>query len=103
MASDVTKEAVQLPKFINEFEVAPSVDGPVLLYYDSIEVLAQTKEPKFHQRIKHILHHYHLIRKIMDRDDIDLQKIDEKENLADPFTKALRIKEFNDHKSKMGI
>ena len=39
----------------------------------------------------------------MDRGDIDLQKIDEKENLTDPFTKALVIKEFDNHKSKMGI
>ena len=39
----------------------------------------------------------------MDRGDIDLQKIDKKENLTDPFTKALVIKEFDNHKSKMGI
>ena len=39
----------------------------------------------------------------MDRGDGDLQKIDEKENLINPFTKAFKIKEFNDHKSKMGV
>ena len=39
----------------------------------------------------------------MDRGDIDLQKIDEKKNLADPLTKAISIKEFDYHKSKMGI
>ena len=39
----------------------------------------------------------------MDRDDVDLQKIDGKENLIDPFTKALRIKEIDDYKSKIGI
>ena len=39
----------------------------------------------------------------MDRDDVDLQKIDGKENLADPFTKAIAVKEFDDFKSKMGI
>ena len=39
----------------------------------------------------------------MDQGDIELQKIDEKENLTDPFTKALSIKEFEDHKLKMGI
>ena len=35
--------------------------------------------------------------------DIDLQKINEKKNLADLFTKALAIKEFDNHKSKMDI
>ena len=39
----------------------------------------------------------------MDRGDVDLQKIDGKENLADSFTKALAIKKFDNHKSKMGI
>ena len=43
------------------------------------------------------------VRKIVNRGHIELQKIDEKENLADPFTKALRIKEFDDFKWKMGI
>ena len=80
-----------------------SIDGLVLLYCNSTEAMAQAKEPKSHQRTKHILHHYHLIRKIMDRGDVDLQKVDGKENLTDPFTKALKIKEFDDHKSKMDI
>ena len=31
------------------------------------------------------------------------KKIDRKENLTDPFTKTLRIKEFDHYKSKMGI
>ena len=39
----------------------------------------------------------------MDRGDVKLQKIDGKENLIDPFTKILSIKEFEDHKLKMGI
>ena len=39
----------------------------------------------------------------MDRGDIELQKIDRKENLANPFTKALGVKEFEVYRSKMGI
>ena len=49
------------------------------------------------------MHRYHLIREIVDRGDVDLQKIDGKENLTDPFTKAIAVKEFDDFKSKMGI
>ena len=75
----------------------------MLLYCDSTGAIAQAKEPKSHHRTKHILCHYHLVREIVDRGDIDLQKIDRKENLADPFTKALGIKEFDDYSWKMGI
>ena len=39
-------------------------NGPVLLYCDSSEAIAQAKEPKAYQRTKHILCRYHLIRKI---------------------------------------
>ena len=53
--------------------------------------------------MKHILRCFHLVWRIVDRGDVDLQKIDGKENLADPFTKAIAVKEFNDYKSKMGI
>ena len=83
--------------------MAPSVDGSILLYYDSASAIAQAKESKFYHRTKYILCHYHLIWKIVDRGDVNLQKIDGKKNLADLFTKALRIKEFDDHKLKMGI
>ena len=102
-ASDAAKEAVWLQKFINELGVAPSLDGPVLLYCDSTCAIAQVKESKSHQWIKHILYRYHLVWEIMDQGDDELQKIDEKENLADPFTKVLSVKEFEDYKSKMGI
>ena len=102
-ASDAAKKVVWLRKFIIELEVEPSLDDLIPLYYDSTGAIAQAKEPKAHQRTKHILCHYHLIQKIMDRGDVDLQKIDEKENLADPFTKAIAVKEFDDFKLKMGI
>ena len=74
------------------------IDGPVLLYCDSFSVIALTKEPKSHHRTKRVLHRYLLVREIVNRGGIELQKIDEKENLADPFTKALEIKEFVDFK-----
>ena len=81
----------------------PALESLVLVYCDSTGAIAQAKEPKLHQRTKHVLRRYHLVREIMERGDIYLQKIDGKENLADPMTKALGIKEFNEHKWKMGI
>ena len=74
-ASDAAKEAVWLRKFIIELGVALSLVGPVLLYCDSSRAIAQVKELKAHQWMKHILCCYHLIRKIVDRGDVDLQKI----------------------------
>ena len=83
--------------------MTPFLDGLVMLYCDSTSVIAQVKELKLHQRTKHILCCYHLVRENVDRDDVELQKIDGKKNLADPFIKALDVKEFEVYKSKMGI
>ena len=46
--SDTVKETVWLRKFIGELGVAPSIDGPILLYCESIGAIAQAKEPKSH-------------------------------------------------------
>ena len=97
-ASDAAKEAVWLRKFLGELGVAPSLDGPVLVFCDSTGAISQAKETKSHQRTKHILQCYHLIREIVERGDINLMKIDGEENLADTFTKALKIKEFDYYK-----
>ena len=102
-ASDAAKEAVWLRKFFGELGVAPFLDGPILVFCDSIGAIAQAKEPKSHQRTKHILQCYHLVQEIMERGNINLLKIDEEENLVDTSTKALRIKEFNFCKWIMGI
>ena len=102
-ASDAAKEAMWLQKFIIELRVVPFIDSPILLYCDSSNAIAQAKEPKSYHRTKYILRRYHLVREIMNRGDVELQKIDGKENLTDPFTKALGVMEFEDYKSKMDI
>ena len=103
MASEAMKEAVWLRNFIAELEVAPSIEGPILLYCDSSSMIAQAKEPKAHHRTKYVLYQYLLVHEIVEWGDVGLQKIDEKENLADPFTKAVAVKEFDMFKCKMGI
>ena len=60
-ASDATKEAVWLQKFIIELGVTPSIDGLVLLYCNSFSAITQAKEPNLHHHAKHILRHYHLV------------------------------------------
>ncbi|XP_070036426.1 secreted RxLR effector protein 161-like [Nicotiana tomentosiformis] len=89
-ASEAAKEAVWMKKFLTELGVVPS-----------IEAIAQAKEPRLHQKSKHVLRRYHLIREIIERGGVEIQKVDGKENDADPFTKALGAKEFDKHKWKL--
>ena len=88
-ASEVAKEAVWIKKFITELGVVPSIVQPILLYCDTNEVIAQDKKPRSHQRSKHVLKRYHLIREIIGRKDVKIEKIPTDQNIADPLTKPL--------------
>ena len=63
--------------------MVPSITNPVDVYYDNNGAIAQAKEPRSHQRSKHILRRYHLIREIIERGDPT------DDNVVDPLTKPL--------------
>ena len=58
-ASDAAKEAVWIKKVITDLEVVLSITNPVDVYCDNNGAIAQAKEPRSHQRSKHILRRYH--------------------------------------------
>ncbi|KAK8696668.1 hypothetical protein V6N13_001800 [Hibiscus sabdariffa] len=66
-ASEAAKEAIWIKKFISELGVVPSISYVVELYCDNNGATTQAKEPRSHQRSKHILRRFHLIREIIDR------------------------------------
>lgn len=102
-ASDAAKEAVWIKKFITELGVVPSIVDPVELYCDNNGAIAQAKEPRSHQKSKHILRRYHLIRDIIDRDDVRICRIPTDDNVADPLTKALAQQKHDSHMRSIGI
>ena len=64
-ASDAAKEAVWIRKFVSELGVVPTIADPVTLYCDNSGAIAQAKEPRSHQRTKHILRRFHLVREMI--------------------------------------
>ena len=102
-ASEAAKEAVWIKKFITELEVVPSIADPILLYCDNNGAVAQAKEPRSHHRSKHILRRYHLIREIIDRDEVKIEKVHTEENIADPLTKPLSQKKHDSHVFSYGL
>ncbi|KAK8600887.1 hypothetical protein V6N12_050732 [Hibiscus sabdariffa] len=69
-ASEAAKEAVWIKMFITELEVVPSIADAVELRCDNNGAIAQAKESRSHQRSKHIIRRFHLIREIIDRGDV---------------------------------
>ena len=102
-ALEAAKEAVWIRKFVSELGVVPSASCPLDLYCDNMGAIAQAKEPRSHQKSKHILRRYHLIREIIDRGDVKICKVHTDLNVADPLTKPLSQSKFEAHTKAMGI
>ena len=102
-ASEVAKEVVWIKKFITELGAIPSIVHPVLLYCDNNGAIAQAKEPRSHQRSKHVLKRYHLIRENIGKNDVKIEKIPTDQNIADPLTKPLPQKKYESHVLAYGM
>ena len=61
-ASEASKEAFWIKKFLEEVGVVPSVMNPMALYCDNSAIVAQAKEPRSHMKTRHIEHKYHIVR-----------------------------------------
>ena len=102
-ASNASKEAVWIRKFIMDLGVVPNIVDPMSLYCDNNGAIAQAKEPRSHQRSKHILRRFHLIREIIDRGDVKICKVHTDDNVADPLTKPLAHQKHDSHTRAIGI
>ena len=102
-ASEASKEAAWLRKFLKELGVVPDVTKPITLYCDNSGAIANSKEPRYTKGLRHMERKYHLVREIEMRGDIVVTKIASSQNLANPFTKALPVKVFDAHMKRLGV
>ena len=102
-ASDAAKEAVWIKNFIFRLGVVPSITNPVDVYCDNNGAIAQAKEPRSHQRSKHILRRFHLIREIIKRGDVKICRVHTDDNVADPLTKPLPQSKHDSHTGSIDI
>jgi hypothetical protein len=59
--SEAAKEGVWMRKFLIEVGVFPNMSSPLNRYCDNNGAIAQAKEPRNHQKNKHVLRKFHLI------------------------------------------
>ena len=89
IASETAKEGVWIRKFLIQLGVFPNASSPLDLYYDNSGAIAQAKEPQNHQKSKHVMRRFHLIREFIERGEIKICKIHTDLNVSDPLTKPL--------------
>ena len=96
-ALEAVKEAVWLRNFLRDLEVIPNLEQPMVVYCDNSGAVANSKEPRSHQRGKHIERKFHLVRDIMECEDVTVCKIKSEDNLADTFIKTLYSRVFESY------
>jgi hypothetical protein len=101
--SETAKEGVWMRRFLIELGVFPNASSPLNLHCDNNGAIAQAKEPRNHQKNKHVLRKFHLIREFIRRGEIKMCKIHTDLNIADPLTKALPQPKHEAHLRSMGI
>jgi hypothetical protein len=102
-ASKTTKEAVWIKNFISEFSAIPSASSHMDIYCDNSGAISQAKEPRAHNRAKHVVRHYYLIHKIIGRGDVKVCKVHTDHNIAGPLMKPLPQPKHEAHMRSMSI
>jgi hypothetical protein len=102
-AAEAAKEGVWMKKFITELGVVPSALEPMEIYCDNNGAIAQAKEPRSHQKNKHVQRRYHLIRQFVNEGDIKMSKVHTDLNVSDPLTKPLTLAKHERHRNAIGV
>ena len=87
-----TQEAIYLRMLFEESGM--KVDTPLIIKEDNQACISFTKQPGDHSRTKHIDVRSCFVRQWVEHGELILESVDTKEQLADIFTKALDVKQF---------
>jgi hypothetical protein len=102
-ASEASKEGYWIKKFVTELGVVPTALDPVEIYCDNSGAVAQAKEPRSHQKSKHIERRFHLIRDFVEKGYMKVCKIHTDLNVSDPMTKPLPRAKHEQHRNAIGV
>jgi len=109
-ASEGSKEALWLRRILSEMHEtfstnkgSPSAAPPITLYIDNQAAIKLIKNPRFHERTKHIEIKRHDIRETYENSEISLQHTPTTENIADAMTKPLSTAVDWIHLQRMGL
>eukprot|EP00253_Pinus_taeda_P030888 PITA_30888 len=100
-AAEATKEIVCLKKILEDLQVKQVQSTPLMIENTSAIKLA--KNPKFHDRTKHINTKYYLIRRHVEAKTIHLHHCSTNEQIADIFTKALGREKLERFRTMLGL
>lgn len=99
-AATAAKEIPWLKKLFSDCEL---IDLNYVLFINNLSALKLVKNPKFHQRTKHIDVKYQFIRDLHEKGTINVKYVESEEQVADILTKALAKPRFVYLKERLGL
>ena len=99
--SITSQEAVWLRRLLEN--VLKKQDNPTVLYEDNQGTMELTKNPKFHNRTKHIDVSYHYVREQVDNKNTSVKYCKTEDMLADVMTKELSKVQFERFRDMLGL
>nr|GEW77466.1 hypothetical protein [Tanacetum cinerariifolium] len=103
VASDASKEAVWVRKFIYGMGVVPTIEEPIKMYCDNTGSITIANESGITKGVRHYRAKVHYFREVIEFSDVKIEKIYTNDNLADPFTKALSFPKHSEHIKNIGM
>ena len=101
--SVATQDAVWLRSFLQHLEIVKTALELVTIFCDNNAALAVVKDPKYHEKTKHIKKRNHYIRDIITENDVVLKHISTSNMVADPLTKPIAKDVFVKHVRSLGL
>ncbi|GJS60696.1 hypothetical protein Tco_0655480, partial [Tanacetum coccineum] len=103
VASDASKEAVWVRKFIDGLGVVPTIEEPIKMFCDNSGAITIANESGITKGARHYHAKVHYLRKVIEYGDVKLEKVHTYDNLADPFTKVLAFPKHSEHTKNIGM
>ncbi|GJR34019.1 hypothetical protein Tco_1209703 [Tanacetum coccineum] len=103
VASDASKEAVWVRKFIDGLGVVPTIEEPIKMFCDNTGAITIANESGITKGARHYHAKVHYLRKVIEYGDVKLEKVHTYDNLADPFTKVLAFPKHSEHTKNIGM
>ncbi|XP_074293025.1 secreted RxLR effector protein 161-like [Silene latifolia] len=69
------QEAMWLRSFLQDLNLTPNVNEPVVMFCDNTAAIQFAQDPKFHRKAKHIKRRYHFVREAINNKEITVKYI----------------------------
>ena len=100
---EATIQGLWLRNFISRLGVVDSISKPLKIYCDNSAAVFFSKNDKYSKGAKHMELKYLSVKEEVQKQTVSIQHISTNYMIADPLTKGLAPKVFNEHVERMGI